>query len=48
MKIYYQKRLQEGKSKMSALNIVRNKLISRMFAIAKRGTPYVDIHEFAA
>lgn len=48
MKIYYQKRLQDGKSKMSALNIIRNKLISRMFAVAKRGTPYVDIHKFAA
>ena len=47
MKAYYQKRLQDGKSKMSALNIVRNKLISRMFAIAKRGTPYVDTYKFA-
>lgn len=48
MKIYYQRRLKEGKSKMSTLNIIRNKLVGRMFAIAKRKSPYVDIFKFAA
>jgi transposase len=40
MKTYYQKRIAEGKSKMSSLNIIRNKMLSRIFAVVKRGTPY--------
>jgi transposase len=48
MKIYYQKRIQEGKNKMSTINIIRNKLIARVFAVVKRGTPYVDTFKFAA
>lgn len=48
MKIYYQKRVLEGKSKMSTINIIRNKLIARVFAVVKRQTPYVDTVKFAA
>jgi transposase len=48
MKIYYEKRLQEGKSKMSTQNIIRNKIVARVFAVVKRGTPYVDTYKFAA
>lgn len=40
MKTYYERRLQEGKTKMSSLNMVRNKMLSRIFAVVKRGTPY--------
>jgi transposase len=47
-KTYYLRRTEEGKNKMSTLNIIRNKLISRIFAVVKRGTPYVDIYKFAA
>lgn len=48
-KIYYSKRVNElRKSKMSTINIIRNKLIYRAFAIVNRGTPYVDLHKFAA
>jgi len=47
-KTYYQRRLYEGKNKMSTLNIIRNKLVSRAFAVVKRGTPYVNLHKFAA
>lgn len=48
MKIYYQRRLKEGKNKMSTLNIIRNKLVSRVFAVISRQTPFIDIHKFAA
>jgi len=41
LKVYYQKKVAEGKSKMSVLNAVRNKLIHRMFAVINRQTPYV-------
>ena len=42
---YYVRRQAEGKSKMATINIVRNKLISRVFAIVKRRTPFVDIQK---
>ena len=40
MKSYYQRRVKEGKSKRSTINIVRAKLVARMFAVIKRQTPY--------
>lgn len=43
---YYVRRQAEGKSKMATINIVRNKLIARVFAIVKRGTPFVDIQKY--
>jgi transposase len=48
LKRYYLRRLEEGKSKMSTMNIIRNKIVARIFAVAKRGTPFVDIVKFAA
>ena len=48
MKLYYQRRLNEGKSKMSTQNIIRNKIVSRVFAVVQRGTPYVDTFRYAA
>ena len=39
LKAYYQRRIASGKSKMSTLNIVRNKIIHRVFAVVRRGTP---------
>lgn len=43
MKTYYQKRLAEGKRKMSCLNIIRSKLVARMFAVIKRQSPYLQV-----
>jgi transposase len=48
LKIYYKKRVEEGKPKMVALNIIRNKIVSRIFATIKRGTPYVELSLHAA
>lgn len=45
LKAYYQRKVEEGKSKMSVLNAVRNKLIHRMFAVVKRNTPYVVLDQ---
>jgi len=47
-KQYFKRRTDEGKNKMSTLNIIRNKLVFRIFAVVKRGTPYVDLYKFAA
>jgi transposase len=43
MKEYYQRRVAEGKRKMSCLNIIRSKLVARMFAVIKRQTAYEPI-----
>lgn len=48
LKHYYQKRVEEGKPKMVALNIIRNKIVSRIFATVKRGTPFLELAKFAA
>jgi transposase len=48
MKAYYNKRVAEGKSKMGTLNIIRHKLVDRMFAVIKRGTPYTQTLSIAA
>lgn len=40
IKMYYQRKVAQGKNKMSVLNAVRNKLISRVFACIKNNRPY--------
>lgn len=42
LKAYYERRIKEGKNPMCVLNIIRNKLVSRVFAVVNRGTPYVE------
>lgn len=44
LKKYYQKRVAEGMKKMSCLNIIRSKIVSRIFAVAKRKTPFVNLN----
>ena len=48
MKIYFERRIQEGKNKMSTQNIIRNKILARVFAVVNRGTQYVDTLKYAA
>lgn len=48
MRLYYEKRVKEGKNKMSVINVIRNKVVARVFAVVKRGTPYVNTLEYAA
>jgi transposase len=48
MKKFYERRQEMGKSKMSTINIIRNKIISRMFAVIRRQSPYVDLIKYAA
>lgn len=48
LKFYYQKRKAQGENGMSIMNIIRNKLLSRIFAVVKRETPYVNTFKYAA
>jgi transposase len=38
---YYDRKVAEGKNKMSVLNAIRNKLVQRIFAVVNRGYAYV-------
>jgi len=42
LKSFYQRRIAIGKSKKSTINIVRNKILYRMFAVLKRQTPFIE------
>lgn len=43
LKRYYERKVAEGKSKMSVINAVRAKLLYRVLAVVKRGTPYQNV-----
>ena len=45
---YYLKRTEGGRSKMSTINVVRNKILYRMFAVIKRQTPFLENYLQAA
>ena len=40
LKNYYNRKVQEGKNKMSVLNAIRNKLVAKVFAVVNRGFVY--------
>lgn len=40
LRVYYKRKVEEGKNKMSVLNAVRNKIIHRIFALIKNQTMY--------
>ena len=42
MKAYFQRKVAEGKNKMSVINAVRNKLIHRVFAVLRDNRPYEE------
>lgn len=44
LKKYYERKLEEGKDKCVVKTAVANKLILRVFAVAKRDTPYIPLH----
>lgn len=48
MKAFYERRLKLGKNEMSTINIVRNKLLARAFAVVQRGSEYVETMGYAA
>jgi transposase len=47
MKSFYQRKVSGGKNKMSVINAVRNKLISRVFACVNQDRHYQKNYEFA-
>lgn len=47
LKTFYQRKVAEGKNKMSVLNAVRNKLISRVFVCVKNKRTYQKVYQHA-
>ncbi len=47
LRTYYTRKTQAGKNKMSVLNAVRNKLISRVYACVHNNRPYQKIYQNA-
>jgi len=43
LKKYYNRKIDEGKHKLSVINAVANKLVLRIFAVAKRDEPFVKL-----
>jgi len=43
LKKYFERRVAEGKNKMCVINAVRAKLLYRILAVVRRGTPYQNI-----
>lgn len=48
VKLYYERKTKEGKNPMLVMNAIRCKIISRVFAVVNRNTPYVDFKKYAA
>jgi transposase len=44
---YYHRKVDEGKNKMLVINAVRNKILHRLCAVIKRGTPYQAEYQIA-
>ncbi|MEP6466015.1 MAG: IS110 family transposase [Parafilimonas sp.] len=47
IKAYYERKLLEGKNKMSVINAIRNKLLLRIFAVLRDQRPYVENYHSA-
>lgn len=43
LKLRYQKKVQEGKNKMSVISMIRAKLIPKIFEVIKNQRPY-EVH----
>jgi transposase len=46
IRMYYERKLNEGKQKGCVINAIKNKLIHRVFAVVKRQTPYVRMMNY--
>lgn len=47
LKLYFERKTGQGKKYGVVINAIKNKLIHRVYAVIKRGTPYVKINTYA-
>jgi transposase len=43
LKNYYNRKVEQGKNKMSCINAIRAKIVARMFAVVKRQSPFLPL-----
>jgi hypothetical protein len=48
LRLYYERKVGEGKNGMLVMNAIRCKVLSRVYATVKRGTPYAPLARYAA
>ena len=48
LRAFYLRKVESGKEKMKVINAVRNKILSRIFAVVKRGTPFEKNYQLAS
>jgi hypothetical protein len=48
LKEYYLNKKEEGKNGMLVLNNIRCKIISRVFSVVNRQTPFINTYKFAS
>jgi transposase len=48
LKVYYERKIAEGKSGMLVINNVRGKLLARVFAVINRKSPFINTFKFAS
>lgn len=48
LKAYYERRIGEGKNKFIVQNAIRAKFVNIIFAVVKRGTPYIELSQHKA
>lgn len=48
LKRYYERKKAEGKSENCVMNMIKNKLISRIFSVVKRGKVFMNLEEYNA
>ena len=48
LKIYYERKIKEGKHKMLVINNIKCKLLARVFAVINRKTPFINTFKFAS
>lgn len=46
IKAYYERKVAEGKNKMSVINAIRNKLLQRIFAVIRDQRPYEETYQY--
>ena len=48
LRAYFERKVAEGKNKMSVVNAIRCKLLARAFAVINRNSPFVNLQKFSA
>lgn len=47
LRAYYERKMAEGKEYSQVINAVKNKIVQRIYSVVNRGTPYVNLKQYA-